>query len=164
MPERSRNITLRFLAAPTDATFSGAVHAGKILEWINEAAYVCAVGWSGRSREAVYAGGVRFYQPLLIGHVVEVQARLIYTEHERMHIAVHVRSGDPRDEQMTLTTHCLIVFIGLDERGQPGIVPCWQPIPEEDRGLEQHAIDLVALRARVNITAQPAARAGESTR
>jgi acyl-CoA hydrolase len=79
---QAHEITLRFLAAPTDVNWGGKVHGGTVMRWIDEAAYVSAVGWSGRSCEAVYAGGVRFYQPLLIGHVVEVQARLIYTEHE----------------------------------------------------------------------------------
>ena len=159
----AREITLRFLATPTDVNWGGKVHGGTVMRWIDEAAYVCAVGWSGHPCKAVYAGGVRFYQPLLIGHVVEVQARLIYTERERMHIAVHVRSGDPKDGQMRLTTHCLIVFITVDEQGQPGVVPRWQPITEEDCGLEQHAIDLIALRARVNVAAHPVARAGEPT-
>jgi 4-hydroxybenzoyl-CoA thioesterase len=32
-----------------------------------------------------------------------------------MHISVHVRLGDPATGLMELTTHCLIVFVGLDE-------------------------------------------------
>jgi 4-hydroxybenzoyl-CoA thioesterase len=142
--------TLRCLAAPTDVNWGGKVHGGTVMRWIDEAAYVCAVGWSGRQCEAVYAGGVRFYQPLLIGHVVEVQARLIYIEGTRMHIAVHVHSGDPKDGQMTLTTHCLIVFVAREGMGESIHVPQWQPSTEEDRALEQHAIHLVELRRRVN--------------
>ena len=38
---------------------------------------------------------VRFYQPLRIGDLVEVEARLLYTGNSSMHISVHVRSGDP---------------------------------------------------------------------
>lgn len=147
---QARDITLRFLAAPTDVNWGGKVHGGTVMRWIDEAAYVCAVGWSGRPCEAVYAGGVRFYQPLLIGHMVELQARLIYTEGTRMHIAVHVRSGDPKDGQMTVTTHCLIVFVAPDGTGQPIEVPLWQPRTEEDRVLEQHAMHLVELRRRVS--------------
>ena len=33
-------ITLRFLAAPTDvATLGGSIHGGRVLEWIDKAAY-----------------------------------------------------------------------------------------------------------------------------
>lgn len=45
----SPSITLRFLAAPTDVLSAGSqgVHGGRVLEWIDKAAYACAVGWSG---------------------------------------------------------------------------------------------------------------------
>ena len=45
----AREITLRFMAAPTDVAALGesAVAGGRVLEWIDKAAYACAVGWSG---------------------------------------------------------------------------------------------------------------------
>ena len=48
-------ITLRFLAAPTDvATLGGSIHGGRVLEWIDKAGYACAVGWSFKSaRDAI---------------------------------------------------------------------------------------------------------------
>ena len=47
---RPHETTLRFLAAPTDVADLGgtAVAGGRVLEWIDKAAYACAVGWSGR--------------------------------------------------------------------------------------------------------------------
>ena len=107
--------TLRFLAAPTDVNWGGKTHGGTVMRWIDEAAYVCAVGWSGSEHcVAAYSGGVRFYKPIRIGDLVEVDARLLYTGRRSMHVSVHVRSGDPRTpEQRVLTTHCLTVFVAL---------------------------------------------------
>ena len=90
--------TLRFLAAPSDVNWGGKVHGGTVMRWIDEAAYVCAAGWNRGPTIAVYAGGVRFYRPLLIGSVVEVRARLVHTGRHSMHISVHVRSGDPKTD------------------------------------------------------------------
>ncbi|HQV84270.1 MAG TPA: acyl-CoA thioesterase, partial [Ornithinibacter sp.] len=45
MPEAAHaraEITLRFLAAPTDAGQSGSVSAGRVLEWIDKAGYAAA--------------------------------------------------------------------------------------------------------------------------
>ncbi len=42
------SVTLRFLAAPTDAGITGTVAAGTVLEWVDKAAYAAAVGWSGK--------------------------------------------------------------------------------------------------------------------
>jgi acyl-CoA hydrolase len=147
---QSREVALRFLAAPTDVNWGGKVHGGTVMRWIDEAAYVCAVSWSGQYCVAVYAGGVRFYQPVLIGNLVEVQARLLYTGRTSMHLAVHVRSSDLKTAQSILTTECLLVFVALDELRRPTPVRCWQPTSPEDRALEQHAIRLMELRGQRN--------------
>ena len=56
------------------------MHGGKVMRWIDEAAHVLATQWLGTGANiAVYAGGFRFYRPLRIGHLVEVEARLLHT-------------------------------------------------------------------------------------
>jgi acyl-CoA hydrolase len=143
---------LRFLAAPTDVNWGGKVHGGKVMRWIDEAAHVLATGWVGSAANiAVYSGGIRFYRPLRIGHLVEAEARLLHTGPKSMHIAVHVRSGDPSTGELQLTTHCLTVFVPLGADGEGGAVPVrqWQPVSDEDRALDEHARHLIALRATV---------------
>ena len=111
-------ITMRFLAAPTDVNWGGKAHGGTVMRWIDEAAYAVGAGWCAGMCIAAYSGGVRFYRPIQIGHIVEVEARLLRTGRTSMHIAVHVRSGDPQAPEMHLTTHCLTVFVALDEHRQ----------------------------------------------
>jgi len=142
---------LRFLAAPTDVNWGGKVHGGIVMRWIDEAAHVVASRWTGSTRNvAVYSGGIRFYRPLFIGDLVEVEARLLHTGSTSMHIGVHVRSGDPKDGELRLTTHCLTVFVGLDDDGAAAPVRAWEPASVEDRALSAHALDLVALRSAVD--------------
>ena len=140
--------TLRFLAAPTDVNWGGKVHGGTVMRWIDEAAYACGARWCEGMCIATYSGGVRFYRPIQIGHLVEVEARLLRTGRTSMHIAVHVRSGDPTTGQMHLTTHCLTVFVALDDDGRPRPVPRWRSGNAEDRALEAHALNLIDLRMR----------------
>lgn len=142
--------TLRFLAAPTDVNWGGKVHGGIVMRWIDEAAHVLATQWT-RSPDnvAVFVGGVRFYRPLQIGHLVEVEARLLHTGTTSMHISVHVRSGDPATGHLEQTTHCLIVFVARDDQGHATTVPTWEPASSEDIALERHALDLIALRAQL---------------
>ncbi len=146
---RAEQATLRFLAAPTDVNWGGKTHGGTVMRWIDEAAYVCATGWSGQRSIAIYSGGIRFYRPILIGHLVEVQARLLYTGRSSMHVSVHVRSGDPKAPDLQLTTHCLSVFVALDDAGRTTKVRPWVPQTDEDRRLDAHAQHLVKLRARL---------------
>ena len=142
---------LRFLAAPTDVNWGGKVHGGIVMRWIDEAAHVVATRWAGTSRTvAVYSGGIRFYRPLFIGDLVEVEARLLHTGTSSMHISVHVRSGDPRRSDLQMTTHCLTVFVPLDDEGRAVECPSWGPASDEDRALDAHALELVRLRAAVD--------------
>ena len=50
---------------------------------------------------------------------------------------------------MQLTTHCLTIFVALDEQNRPVPVPQWNPAIEEDRRLDAHAQHVIQLRARL---------------
>ena len=145
-----REISLRFLAEPSDVNFGGKVHGGTVMKWIDQAGYTCAVGWSGMYCVTVYVGGIRFIRPIHIGNVVEVHARVIYTGNSSMHIAVDVLAGDPREDAFQKTTHCVIVFVAMGEDGKPDKVPPWQPLSDEDRGLESYARKLMSLRSSLD--------------
>ncbi|SDM09006.1 Acyl-CoA hydrolase [Catalinimonas alkaloidigena] len=149
MENAQREMTLRFLAEPTEINFGGKVHGGTVMKWIDQAGYACAVGWSGRYCVTVYVGGIRFYHPVHIGDLVEVQAKLIYTGTTSMHIAVDVRAGDPKDPHMKKTTHCVIIFVGIDRDGKPVPVNRWEPKSEEDQSLQTYAQKLMNLRKSI---------------
>ena len=144
-------VVMRFLAAPTDVNWGGKVHGGIVMRWVDEAAHVLVTRWTGSAANvAIFTGGVRFYRPLRIGHLVEVEARLLHTGRTSMHIGVHVRSGDPAagTDALELTTYCRTVFVGIDEHRLAVPTPPWEPLSEEDRALDAHALDLVRIRER----------------
>lgn len=144
--ENTREITLRFLAEPGDVNFGGKVHGGAVMKWIDQAGYACAVSWSGHYCVTVYVGGIRFLHPILIGHLVEVTARVIHTGRTSMHIALQVRAGDPRGGGLAETTHCTMVFVAVSSTGASVPVHRWVPVTTEDKALEQHALRQMELR------------------
>jgi len=121
------SITLRFLAEPSAVNFGGKVHGGTVMKWIDEAGYACATSWAKRYCVTVYVGGIRFLRPIMIGDLVEVEARLAYTGSTSMNISVEVRSGDMKGGQLEKTTECLIVFVSVDSHGRPMPVDAWSP-------------------------------------
>ncbi|MFB7719292.1 acyl-CoA thioesterase [Nocardia sp. NPDC056100] len=139
--------TLRFLAAPSDINWGGRVHGGRTMGWIDEAAYVCGAGWAGQHVITSYFGGIRFYRPIAIGHVVEVTARLIHTGPRSMHMSVHVTSTDTFSDQPTLAAHGLAVVVALAEDGKARPIRPWEPVSGEDRALDEHARQLIEFRA-----------------
>ena len=155
-PTPQREVTLRFLASPTEVNVSGNIHGGSVMKWIDEAGYICAAGWSGRYSVTIYVGGIRFYKPVHVGDLVEVEAKLVYTGNTSMHVAVDVRTGDPKSRSLTKTTHCIIVFVALDEQQEkPVSVPKWEPQTEDDRREEAYALRLMELRKGIEAEMQP---------
>ena len=83
---------------------------------------------------------------MLIGNLVEVNAKLIYTGKTSMHVAVEVSAGDPKEGLYATTTQCVIVFVALGDQGKPVEVERWEPESEQDVALERYAKKLMELR------------------
>ena len=78
----------QFISEPSDINYGGNVHGGSVMKWIDQAGYACASSWASSYCVTVYVGGIRFYSPIKIGHIVKVEAEVIYTGSTSMHIAI----------------------------------------------------------------------------
>lgn len=155
MPGTERTLTLRFLAEPADVNFGGKVHGGAVMKWIDLSAYGCAAGWSGKYCITAYVGGMHFVKPILVGSIVEVEAKVIYTGKSSMHIRILVRAGDPKSSERELCTHCIAVMVAMDENGTPSPVPDWVPQTEQDKHQRDSALKLMAMRDQIRAEMKP---------
>lgn len=149
MPGDKRMSTFTFLAEPGDVNFGGKVHGGAVMKWIDQVAYACAATWSKRYCVTVYVGGIRFFKPIPIGNSVKLEAKVIYTGSTSMHISVDVYTGALWEEEWTKTTHCVIIFVAVDDDGKPTKIPKWTPDTEEDLALEAYAKRLMERRKAI---------------
>ena len=153
MSGQQRELTMRFLAEPTDVNYGGKVHGGVVMKWIDQAGYAAAVGWSGRYSVTVAVGGIRFVAPIRISDLVTVTTKLIHTGNSSMHFAVDVRARDPMGGDDRLCTHCVIVFVAMDEAAGKSIaVPSWTPQTEDDRQLKEYALKVMELSKGIEQT------------
>ncbi|NLZ56891.1 MAG: acyl-CoA thioesterase [Corynebacterium sp.] len=148
-PSFAPRLVTRFLAKPTDINWGGKVHGGTAMEWIDEAGAACTMEWSGNHTVAVYAGGIRFYNPISIGDLIEVDARMMRTDKRSMQMSIHVRSGNPKGgrEHLKKAIHATVTYIGIDIDGEPLASPHFEPSTPEDIQLAEHANILRDLRA-----------------
>ncbi len=154
MTGRRRELNLRFLAEPTDVNYGGKVHGGIVMKWIDQAGYAAAVGWSGRYSVTVAVGGIRFVAPIRTSDLVTITAKLVYTGTSSMHFAVDVNARDPMGGEDRLCTHCVIVFVALDEAGKPVAVPPLTRDTEEDRRLAEYALKVMELSKGIEQTVE----------
>lgn len=149
---RSPVMTLRFMAAPNDVIMAGSpgVSGGRVLEWIDKAAYACASQWSGCYCVTAYVGHIHFTRPIPSGHIVEVRSSLARTGRSSMHIVTEVMSADPRDGVFTRACDCLVIFVAKDSStGKTTPVPSFEPETEEQKRLNRAANSRIELRRRI---------------
>jgi len=148
-----RQLNFRFLAEPNDVNFGGKVHGGVVMKWIDQVGFAAASGWSSRYCVTVAVGGIRFVAPILIGDVVTVSAKLVYTGRTSMHFAIDVRARSPLGGDSRLCTHCIIVFVAMDDdHATPVEVPCWRPTEASDQRLAEYALKVMELSRGIEDT------------
>lgn len=165
MKGEQRELNLRFLAQPTDVNYGGKVHGGMVMKWIDQAGYAAAVGWSGKYSVTVAVGGIRFVAPIRISDLVTVHTKLIHTGTSSMHFAVDVKARDPGlddgEPEERLCTHCVIVFVAMDQvEGKPTPVPLWTPVTEDDKRLAEYALKVMELSKGIEATVERYIREG----
>ncbi|MBA4504035.1 acyl-CoA thioesterase [Corynebacterium sanguinis] len=146
---KSPFVTLRFMAAPDDVILAGAqgVSGGRVLEWIDKAAYACAVQWSGTYCVTAYVGHIHFTRPIPSGHLVEVRSRIAMTGRTSMHIVNEVLSADPREGVFTRACDCLVIFVAKDPKTNETMqVPTFVPSTDEEERVLDAALSRIDLR------------------
>lgn len=154
-------LKFRFIAEPSDVNFGGKVHGGAVMKWIDQAGYSLAVNWSKYYCVTVYVGGIRFYKPVRIGDIVEVDTRIIYTGRTSLHIAVDIHAANPKTGRRVKTTHCVIVFVAVDDDNEPAEVPKWTPTTEDEHHMERYAKKLMELRKDIEHEMEPFMKDGQ---
>lgn len=148
-------IAFQFISEPTDVNFGGKVHGGAVMKWIDQTAYTCARAWAGSYCVTVYVGGIRFYKPINIGDLVRVEATIIHTGTSSIHIAIDVYARSLADTQLEKKTHCVIVFVAVDEQGKATPVRQWTPRTAREQELERYAMKLKSLSSAIEEEMRP---------
>ncbi|KAF5290299.1 hypothetical protein FQA39_LY19425 [Lamprigera yunnana] len=142
-------------AEPSDVNYGGNVHGGSVMKWIDQAGYACATTWSGNYSVTVYVGGIRFIEPIKIGEVVKVEAQVNLYGNFKHAYFYQCFFPKPETTYFDKKTHCIIVFVAVDENGKKLPVPKWIPETEEEKQKEQYAKRLMELRTQIEDEMKP---------
>ena len=152
----SEALALRFIVDTEERYPDGKIRGGAVMKWIDLAAEICAERYSGFNVASVLTGGVRFYRPITIGDLVEVDARLVLTGSKSMHVLVRVRSGVRQDRDPQVVAYGLPVMVAPDGSGKARHITPWEPITDEDHAIAAKARRLRDLRNATLLTPSPA--------
>ncbi|MBE7375693.1 acyl-CoA thioesterase [Pseudomonas lopnurensis] len=131
-------LTMTVLMTPDKANFSGNVHGGTLLKYLDEVAYACASRYAGQYVVTLSVDQVVFRQPVHVGELVTFLASVNYTGTTSMEIGIKVVTEDIRTKTVRHTNSCFFTMVALGEDGKPVPVPPLNPkTPEQQRRFAQ---------------------------
>jgi 4-hydroxybenzoyl-CoA thioesterase len=139
----------RFRIRPVDVGIDGFVDGGTLLEWIDKTAHATAEQWCGCHCVVSSVGNFHLDRPIGVGELVDVHASLVYTGRSSMHILVTVYSGDPARAKAVQTAQCPIIFVAVDDAGNPVEVPRWTPVTMLELQRQRQARVRIRMRKRI---------------
>ena len=124
---RNHELSMTVLMTPDMANFSGNVHGGAILKYLDSVAYACASRYSGSYVVTLSVDRVVFRQPIHVGELVTFLAAVNYTAATSMEIGIKVITENIQQGLVRHTNSCYFTMVAVDENRKPVQVPPLQP-------------------------------------
>ena len=137
------SITLRFLAHQPDSLSGDKIRGGTLLHWMDEAGFACSCAWARGRCVTAFISSATFSHAVHAGQLVQVEARLAYTGTTSMALAIEVHANELTNPQPRLVTHCVAVYVAVDENDRPIPVDTWHPATPGDIALAQRVKGLI---------------------
>jgi acyl-CoA hydrolase len=142
----SHQLSMTILMTPDMSNFSGNVHGGHILKYLDQVAYACASRYAGQYVVTLSVDQVVFREPIHVGELVTFLASVNYTGRTSMEIGIKVVTEDIRQKLVRHTNSCYFTMVAVDELGNPTPVPPLTPRDDEERQRFEAASQRRALR------------------
>ncbi|WP_374272149.1 acyl-CoA thioesterase [Paenirhodobacter enshiensis] len=128
-----KTLEMTVLMTPELANFSGKVHGGALLMWLDRVAFSLASRYSGRYAVTLSVDQVTFKEPILVGELVRFAAAVNFTGHSSMEIGIRVEAENIPKGTRRHTNSCYFTMVAVDDDGKPTPVPTLEPETAEER-------------------------------
>ena len=133
MLAHSTELAMTVLMTPDKANFSGNVHGGALLKYLDVVAYACASRYAGHYVVTMSVDQVNFRQPIQVGELVTFLASVNYTGTTSMEIGIKVITEDIRAKTVRHTNSCFFTMVAVDDQGKPTPVPPLEPVTHDQK-------------------------------
>lgn len=133
---------------PPDANSWGNVHGGAIMRMADEAGGAVAIRHSRRRCVTVAMDSMTFKEPVYIGDLLTVTAFLTYVGRTSLEVEVQIEAENLQTGLRRHAGTSFLVYVALDEQGNPTTVPPLILRTDEERERWQAAEARRARRAR----------------
>lgn len=121
------------LMTPDKANFSGNVHGGDLLKYLDQVAYACASRYCGHYVVTLSVDQVMFKHAIPVGSLVTFLASVNYTGKTSMEVGIKVISEDIQKGIATHTNSCFFTMVAMGSDGKPTLIPPLEPGSEVEK-------------------------------
>lgn len=117
---------------PQHANVLGGVFGGQIMAWIDLCAAICSQRHSGRQTVTAFVDDLKFEEPVRVGEVVRLDAKVTAVFRTSMEIEVIVEGEDAPTGRRWRCVDARLTFVAIDDGRRPTEVP---PLRLDDEGV-----------------------------
>ncbi|HEX7988299.1 MAG TPA: acyl-CoA thioesterase [Duganella sp.] len=136
----AHELSMTVLMTPDMANFSGNVHGGTILKYLDSVAYACASRYSGSYVVTLSVDQVMFLQPIHVGELVTFLASINYTGRTSMEVGIRVVTENIQQRLVRHANSCYFTMVAVDAGRKPVEVPTLVPESDEQKQRWQQAL------------------------
>ncbi len=140
-------VTSHALMLPEHANHMGHVHGGWIMKLVDENGGLAATRHSRRTVVTVAVEGMVFHRPVVVGSVLQFDARLVWAGRTSMEVEVKVSHEDPIADTLELVHTARMVYVALGSDHRPAPVPPLRTTTPEEDALYREAEERKAARS-----------------
>jgi acyl-CoA hydrolase len=138
-PASASAISLTQQTDLTDSNALGNVHGGVVMKLVDTAAGLAAIRHCGGPVVTVAMDEMVFMEPVFVGDVVTVKARVNETFRTSVEVGARVEAENVLTGQKVHTSSAYLVYVALDRDGQPRSVPRVVAETEEEKQRQREA-------------------------
>ena len=120
---RYSDTTITELMIPSYANFGGKIHGGTLLSLMDKVAFAASTKHAGNYCVTVSVDGVEFLQPVEVGELVSMMARVNYVGRTSLVVGIKVTAENVKTKTVKHTNTCYFTMVAKGEDGKPTLVP-----------------------------------------
>jgi len=127
------------LVLPGQTNTMGNIFGGRVMQLMDIAAGVAAMRHSRKTVVTVFVDQLHFKNPIKMGQIVILHARVEYVGKTSIEVGVDVFSEDPLTGEQIRATTAHLTFVAIDKNGKPSSIPPLILETEEDKKRHESA-------------------------
>jgi acyl-CoA hydrolase len=125
--DENGRLSMRVLMTPDMVNFSGKVHGGVLLKYLDQVASICGTRYAGTYVVTLSVDRVDFIAPIQVGELVTFQASVNYTGRTSLEVGIRVLSENLQEQSVRHTNSSYFTMVAIGDNNKPTPVPEFKP-------------------------------------